>query len=288
MTIKTLFTKRVRRYACAALASAVTTFVGLQALSIAEAQSCTLQDATRWQTAVSDTEMELTPAYVRFVTETFLRACPERPEFQGASRVAGIAAADLGDPAAAVRHFRNAGRMRDTQSNFYAIAVNLAVGNDRAAWDIRDQMVEIWQDRLDRNPLVSIASVQVEGGIIYQVQFTERGSESGPKSAWVGVPSGPGWPATLSFSNDRMLMAMRAMRTGTDNPTVRRIELNRCYGRRSLGQLDPRLTSVEFDGAAIAGLSAYLANPDLEIELSDTAISPCYLSDRLLPTPLVR
>ena len=225
---------------------------------------------------------------MRYVTEAFLAACPQRPEFKGASRVAGIAAADLGDASAAVKHFRNAGRMRDTQSNFYAIASNLAAGHDAAACRIRDHMVEIWHDRLSRDPMVTISSQAVEGGTIYQVHFTQPDTEPGPKAAWVGVPSGPGWPATLSFSNNRMLMAMRTIRAGADDSATPRIELNRCYGRRSLGRLDPRLSRADFDGAATAGLSAYLANPDQYVERTDTAISPCVLSARLLPTPKLR
>ena len=89
MTVKTLFTKRVRRYLGAAIAAAVTTFVGLQAQSKAEAQTCTLNDATRWQLAITDTDVELTPEFIRFATESFLKACPDRPEYEAASRVAG-------------------------------------------------------------------------------------------------------------------------------------------------------------------------------------------------------
>lgn len=287
MTVKTLFTKRVRRYLGAAIATAVTTFVGMQSLMSAEAQSCTLHDATRWQLAITDSEVELTPTYIRVVTESFLRNCPDRPEFASASRIAGIAAADMGNAQAAVQHFRNAGPMSDLMSNFYAIAVHLAVGEDLSAWRMRDQFIATWAKRLDRHPMVSISEVEIDHGRIYQVHFAETTDGAGPRAAWVGVPTGPGWPATISFSSSPFQLALRQISDGGDQG-ARYIELNRCYARRSLGRLDADIATVDFDGAAQAGLSAYLASPDLQVEVSDRAVSPCVLHGRLLPTPKSR
>ncbi len=288
MKIKTLFTKRVRRYACAAVATTVTTFVGLQALSTADAQPCSLQDATKWQVAITNSEVELTPHYIRFMTEAFLRSCPDRPEFASASRIAGIAAADTGDADAAIEHFRHAGRLRDAQASFYAVASNLAANQDLSAWRYRDEMIETWRDRLDRHPMVSISSVKNEFGTIYQIHFAELDAETGARAAWVAVPTGPGWPATISFSNDRFQLALQKIRSGEDDPQARYIELNRCYGRRSLGRVDPRLSSVDFDGAAQAGLTAYLAAPDMQVEMSEITISPCFLHHRILPKPAIQ
>lgn len=284
MTVKTLFTKRVRRYIGAAIAAATTTFVGMQAMLKAEAQTCTLTDATKWQLAITDAEVELTPAYIRFTTETFLKSCPQRPEFTSASRVAGIAAADMGDARAAVQHFRNAGPMQDAMANFYAMAAYLALDEDLAAWRLRDAMIADWHARLDRHPMVSVDTVSLELGTIYQVHFAERSEEASPRAAWVAVPSGPGWPATISFSNTPFLRAMRQISDGGDT-RARYIELNRCYDRRSLGQLGARASSVDFNDAAQAGLTAYLAAPDLQVEVSARAVSPCVLHGRLLPAP---
>lgn len=284
MTVKTLFTKRVRRYLGAVIAAAVTTFVGLQAVAKAEAQTCSLSDATRWQLAITDSEVELTPSYIRFMTESFLNNCPERPEFGAASRVAGIAAADMGDARAAAAHFRNAGPMRDVMSNLYAIAAHLAVDEDRAAWRLRDDMIKAWSDKLERHPMVSVSTVTLELGTIYQIHFAAPSEETGPRAAWVAVPAGPGWPATISFSNSPFQLAMRQISDGSET-SGRYIELSRCYDRRALGRLDDRASSVDFDGAAQAGLTAYLAAPDMQVEMSDRSISPCILHGRLLPVP---
>jgi hypothetical protein len=284
MTVKTLFTKRVRRYLGALLAAAVTTFIGMQTMMKAEAQTCTLSDATKWQLAITNSEVELTPAYIRFVTETFLKSCPERPEFASASRVAGIAAADMGDAGAAAQHFRNAGPMQDVLSNFYAIAAHLAVNEDLAAWRLRDTMIADWHARLERHPLVSVNPVKLDLGTIYQVHFAGASDAAGPRASWVAVPTGPGWPATISFSNSPFQIALRQISNGGET-SARYIELNRCYDRRALGRLDARTSSVDFDGAAQAGLTAYLAAPDMQVEASERAISPCVLHGRLLPTP---
>ncbi len=284
MIVKTLFTKRVRRYLGAAIATAVTTFVGMQSLMRAEAQTCSLHDATRWQLAITDSEVELTPTYIRVVTESFLRNCPDRPEFASASRIAGIAAADMGDAESAVQHFRNAGPMRDVMSNLYSVAAHLAVGEDLSAWRVRDQLIATWVNRLERHPMVSISEVEVDHGTIYQVHFAEMTDEAGPRAAWVGVPKGPGWPATISFSSSPFQLALRQISDGGDQ-AARYIELNRCYDRRALGRIDTDIASVDFDGAAQAGLTAYLAAPDVQVEVSDRAVSPCVLHGRLLPMP---
>ena len=56
-----------------------------------------------------------------------------------------------------------------------------------------------------------------------------------------------------------MQRALRQIRTGSDDE-ARHIDLNRCYARRSLGRLDARLSSVDFDGAAQAGVLGVVAS----------------------------
>lgn len=284
MSVKSLFTKRVCRYTCAALASAVTTFIAMNSLSYASAQTCNLHDATRWQLALNDAEVEQTPEYIRSVTEAFLKACPERPEFAEASRIAGIAAADTGDASAAVRHFQNAGWMRDLLSNFYTVSSYLASGEDKAAWRHRDQMVEMWRTRLDRHPQVSVTAQPTELGMIYQVYFSKPDEDSSTRAAWIAVPYGPGWPATLTFSKDRMRLAMRKISLGDVDEGFRYVDLQRCQGRRFLGRIETTLSVTDFDGAAQAGLLAYLADPDLAIASSNGQIRTCVMPSRLLPS----
>ena len=274
--------KRTKRYVGAALATAVTTLMAMAALSEAGAETCTLRDATDWQLALSDPMEEQSPEYIRQVTERFLEACPQRPEFFEASRVAGMAATDMDDAKGAAEHFENAGRMTNLMANFYAISAFAATGDERRAWRTRDQMVERWRNQLERSSTVTLSAIPVEAGMIYRLNFAQVSKDSGTRAAWVAVPYGPGWPATLSFSRDRMRLALQ--RTGTDQspPDFHYVDLNRCQGRRTLGRIETSVSSVEFDDAATASLLAYLADPDVPSRRADD-VTVCTWPKRLLP-----
>ena len=282
------FTKRVRRFIGAAIAAGVTTFIALEGYAHAETEMCSIHEATAWQLALNDPEIEQTPDHVLSVTEAFLTACPSRPEFADASRVAGMAAADIGDPERAATHFTNADPMRDHVSNFYAMAAFAASGDEQAAWRLRDQMVERWRSRLERHPLISISAEPSDQGMIYQVYFSEPDAERGLRAAWVGVPYGPGWPATLTFSRDPLRLQLRKVRASEDELDFRYVDLHRCRGRRSLGEIATRLSAVEFDAAAHASLAAYMANPDVPNAYQGGPVSACVFPSRLLPNPPAR
>lgn len=271
--------KRTRRYIGAVIATVVTTIAAMDLGAEAQEQTCYLRDATEWQLALHDIEQEQSPAYIREVTETFSSACPDRPEFQDASRIAGIAAADMHDIDAAALHFRNAGWMTDLMSNFYAISTFSAVGDAKSAWRVRDRMVESWRTRLERHPSVSVSAEALEHGMLYQVYFSELDRQAGTRAAWVAVPFGPGFPATLSFSHDRMRMALRKARAAEDF-NFRYVDLNRCQGRRTLGRIDTKIATHDFDASARASLSAYLAAPD---QPDADTITRCAFPNRLLP-----
>ncbi|MEO1188346.1 MAG: hypothetical protein AAFW60_04670 [Pseudomonadota bacterium] len=281
---KRFLSKRTRRYIGAIIATGVTTFMAMNMVPSASAQECGLREATQWQLALNDETVEQSPDYVRGVTEAFLTACPERPEFQDASRIAGRAAADMQDVHGAAAHFRNAGWMPDLVSNFYAISVFHAAGDAKTAWRIRDRMVESWRSKLERHPSVSVSAEPVEHGMIYQLYFSETDRDSGARAAWVAVPFGPGLPATLTFSHDRMRMALRKAKAAEDFD-FRYVDLHRCQGRRTLGRIETEISTSDFDTAARAGLSAYLANPDQPSASQAVNITLCAFPQRLLPGP---
>ncbi|MEO1552729.1 MAG: hypothetical protein AAFR82_02250 [Pseudomonadota bacterium] len=262
----------------------MTTYIALTLMPPAEAQGCTLRDATQWQLALHDENEEQSPDYIRTVTESFLTACPDRPEVQDASRIAGRAAADMQDVQGAAAHFRNAGWMTDLVSNFYAISVFHTAGDDKTAWRVRDQMVDSWHRKLARSPNVSVSVDPVEHGVIYQLYFSKTDRESGTRAAWVAVPDGPGLPATLAFSHDRMRMALRKARAAEDFD-FRYVDLHRCHGRRTLGRIDKTVSTSDFDAAARASLNAYLANPDQPGGDKTASITLCAFPHRLLPGP---
>lgn len=275
--------RRTRRYIGAIIAAGVTSFVAMNTFYKASAQSCGLHDAMEWQLALHDTRIEQTPEHISAITESFLAACPERPEFFDASRIAGMASADLGDARAAAEHFKNAGPMADRLSNFYAISSFVRAGDSKAAWRLRDQFVEAWRSRLERHPNVSVQAEPSDDGMIYQLYFSELDKDTGIQAAWVAVPYGPGWPATLTFSRDPMRLAFRRARTGSESNELRYVDLHRCFKRRSLGQITTMLSRAEFDAAAHASLKAYLASPDKGAGSARSQVETCYSPARLLP-----
>lgn len=285
MTVKILFTKRARRYFSALIATGVTTLIGLNTLNKAHAQGCGLHQATEWQLALTDPQTEQTPEHILAVTEAFLRACPQRPEFQEASRVAGIAAADLGEVETAAAHFRKAGAMRDLQANFYAIAAFVLADDHRAAWQLRDRVVERWRTRLERHPDVALSAEPTAHGMIYQLYFTRTDDESGLRAAWVAVPFVDGWPATLSFSRDGFRFGLRQIRASAEAEEIRYVDMHRCQGRRTLGEISVKLSSTDFDDMARAALTAYLANPDQPSPHQGGPLKVCIWPGRLLPSP---
>ncbi|MEL7040341.1 MAG: hypothetical protein AAGL90_02385 [Pseudomonadota bacterium] len=280
---KPLLSKRARRYLGAAIATAVTTFIAMSTIYSAKADTCNLHDAMSWQQALSDPEIEQTPEYIRFITEAFLNACPARPEVFEARRIAGMAAADMGDPKAAAQHFADAGPMSDKTANFYAISALLAIGQDRQAWQLRDQMIAAWHRRLDRHPDVFIAKNISARGTIYEVYFSRLDRNSNTSRVWVAVPNGPGWPASLAISKERLSLAMHRIRAGTLDAQTRFVDLNRCGGRHALGQISGATLSEALDPATETQLRKYLQQPDKQVPRDGARIRPCLWPARLLP-----
>lgn len=283
MFVKTLFTTRIQRYACAVLASFVTTFIAFNAspLAVAQTNQCNWQDVASWQKSLTESLEEQTPAYILRVTEAFLAKCPNRPEVREASRIAGIAASDLGDASKAVDHFNNALPMRDVQARFYEISALLADGKSRTAWQARDEVVEDWLDELARDPRIAVKTNTVRGGEIHAVTFANRDKETGIGAAWVAVPDGPGWPATLTIGSERQLTAFHKIRSGAD---LRHVDLYRCRGRRILARVDTAMSMSEMDINAETTLVAYLARPDTyERTKKGEPLSVCIWPKRILP-----
>lgn len=277
------FSKRRRRYVGAVIAAIVTTLVALFSIPDAEAETCSLSDATQWQLALRDSSVEQTPAYIRGVTEAFLEACPSRPEAPQASQIAGIAAADLGDAKAAATHFRNAEPIQDLHASFYAMSAYWASGAKREAWQLRNRTVAAWFRRLDRHPGISITPEITPLGTLYEVTYTTPDAEAGVRVAWVAVPAGPGWPAALTFSNDRYRMFLRQARSGGKHKDLQYVDLERCDGRRTLGQITDPEQLANIETTAKASLKAYLANPDMPKRHTAGPVAPCVWPSRLLP-----
>ena len=274
--------RRKRRILSALIATTVTTIVALSAISVAEGQSCTLRDVDDWHQALNDPDMEQSPDYILNVTSRFLDACPMRPERFEAFRVAGMAAVDLGDVSLAVQHFRDAGRMTNVLANFYAISAFATVGDQHTAWRIRDQMIERWRDRLERNPNVSVRAIPRRRGMIYELKTLNSDRADGLISTWVAVPFGPGWPASMSVSEDRFRASLRRVAKAGSVSDVVYIDLHRCSGRHALDQVQRSPQQQAIDETALDVLSAYMSDPDKPKSRSKQ-IELCVWPSRLIP-----
>ena len=172
----------------------------------------------------------------------------------------------------------------DLHSNFYHMSALIAVGEEEAAWQKRDWVVDRWRSRLEAHPLTVVESQTVPNGTIHRIYFAEADRAFGVKAAWVAVPRGAGWPATLSFSNDRKRLTRQKISVGQSAEDVRYVDFNRCRGRTLLARHDADVTGAEIDASAETTLLAYLAKPDgKEVVVDKSDISICVLPGRLLP-----
>ncbi len=288
MTINASFTKTLWRIGSAVLASAVTTFVGLYPFLFAEAQArdCSLRDVAVWQTQLVDPGEEATPAYILEVTEAFLIACPDRPEVREASKIAAMAATDMGEAAKAVAHFARAGWLHDDNARFYHAAALLGDGQPGEAWAVRDLMVEDWLDRLSSDPQVEVETRQVRGGTIHAVQFRQPDKQTGIGAAWIAVPHEAGWPATLTIGSARQITAFHRLRAGAEAPALHHVDLYRCRARRLLARAEIAIPQAEAQTAAVTTLIGYLASPDMLAKTEKgQPLATCLWPGRLLPRP---
>lgn len=285
MRTKLTLTKPVRLFGAALLATAVTTFAGIYGLRAeAQSQTCSLRDVSAWQLMLTDTQAEVTPRYILEVTEAFLNQCPERPEFREASKVAAIAATDLGAHRAAIAHFENAEPLLDTQASFYYAAALLNTGRVAAAQDVRDTMIANWLGELNAAPEAVVEAQAISGGMLYTTRFMPAGEQGTGSLAMTAIPDVMGWPATLTVGMDRGMFSFTALRAGAFKQQAVNVDFYRCRGRRLLGRAGSTLSTDMVEQSARAALIGYLADPD-GANVND-AKHPCLWVDKLLPRPV--
>lgn len=286
MSVNTSLIRTLGRWSFATLTSIVTTLLGLYGDPFAFGQEggCSLRDVAAWQLQLEEPTEEATPDYVYRVTTEFLDKCPERPEIRQAHAVAAMAAVDADDAGRALPHFEHSLPLSSLQSQFYYSAALLAAGESQAAWNVRDQMVSDWTRRLERNRSITLDETSVRGGIVYRVKYNALDAETGFRLAFVAVPNGPGWPATVTLGSDRQLNAFHRLRADEGSTPLRHIDLYRCTGRRLLARSDSSLSINKTTETAERSLTAYLARPDTDFG-DGNSIIPCLWPERLLPAP---
>ena len=246
--------KTLLRYAGALLVSVVSTFSGLSRFALAEppaVPACSLNDVSAWQAALSNPTEEATPAYTVRVTEAFINRCPNRPEVPEAHRLAAISSVWDGDARAAVRHFEQVGHMTDSKSLLLYTAASLAVGDDDAAWKLRDAAISSWLERLDRRRQAEIKTTETSTGTILSVAFRQVDADNPVSQLWLAWPHGAGWPAALSVSSEAQLNAFHRLRAGEDAADVKHIRLYRCRARRLLARTTEAVSPEDVEETAM-------------------------------------
>lgn len=246
---------------------------------------CSLRDVAAWQTQLSDPQEEATPDYILRVTEGFIQACPNRPELRDAHAIAGQAAADSGAAVDAIAHFEKALPLKSKAAQFTYTAA-LAVSGRDEAWDVRDEIIADWLQRVSYHPNVTLLSQPIRGGKLHRLTIAHPRGDVRIKQAWIAVPDGAGWPATLTIGTDRQRTMFHRLRAGEAAKPPLFIDLHRCTARRMIGRVEASALQTDIDQEATRALTAYLAAPDMTEKTDAGApIASCVWPDRLLPEP---
>ncbi|MEQ8558381.1 MAG: hypothetical protein RIB03_08690 [Henriciella sp.] len=275
--------KRLLRYLSALLVSVISTYSGMQRYALADAvdeQGCGLSDVAAWQVLLEDPQEEATPAYRQSVTEAFLKACPERPEAGSAHEIAGMAAAWAGNVDDAARHFEAMGYTTDSETLLMHAAVRFALGEDTYALKLRDEAIEHWMSRLVRYGLADVGIEETPQGELIRVRFLETNPETQVSYLWIAKPKAAAWPAALSITSERQLNALFRLRAGDEAEALRHVRLYRCRARKVLARTNEPIKEADMDAAAMAGLRAYMADPDRP---EAGALNACLFDGQILP-----
>lgn len=273
--------KRLLRYLGALLVSMICAYSGAQRYAAAEpGGSCTLSDVAAWHAALDDPQEEATPLYRQTVTEAFLSRCPDRPEAPGAHQVAGIAAAWVGDIEAAAAHFDRAGYVTDSETLLMHAAVRFAKGEADRARALRDEALEHWIARLERQALADIEIEETLAGELISVRFRQTDPETQVSHLWIARPEAAAWPAALSVTSERQLNALFRLRAGEGAKALRHVRLYRCRARKVLARTNEPIGDGDMNAAARESLIAYMADPDVP---APGEVEACLFDGRILP-----
>lgn len=279
---------RLRRYIGALIATAVTTWVAAHNLARAEdpVDQCTRNDVAVWHLALLEPETPPSPTAILETTEAFLSACPNRPEAQQALAIAGMASVDLGDAERALSYFQQVDQLTTLRQRFYHTSALLAVGREREAWALRDQLIDMWLADVSEDSNAEMSVRVMSSGRLIHLEFSNSQRLDGVQSAWIALPDEAGWPASIRLTQlpEGRFQPVQMFSLAQDVPTY--VELYRCHSRRFLARIATDLEQADTNANAYAALSAYLANPDPEpAEEPVERIRTCLWPDRLLPQP---
>jgi len=288
-TPKTPSYKTLRRWIAAAIATTVVMMIGPREYVAIAQEGCGLSDVAAWRAALDSPTEEATPAYKLKVTEAFIDKCPARPELRDARLLAGYAAVDAGDAAAAADYL-SAAKTRSRPLPFrgaFGLMIALAdLGEVEAAWTLRDEVVDDWLSQLARGGNADIASDVMRGGVIHTVTFRDVETESRTRAVWLAVPDGAGWPSAIVLKSDAFRASLHRLRAGANSARLEHLDLIGCTERITLTQAEGEIPVEEVRPAALAALKLYLKQPELPVRaVEGDMLNACTWPDKMLPVP---
>lgn len=285
--------KSLLRALCALMAGLVSVLLAdrhsLAQTRTEKAPACASIDYIDYQALRRTAPIEGTPAEYLALAEAFLERCAARPEAGRVALQAARHALDTGQARKALDYFNMARigfasfQRQDRLDYMTALILN---GEAPLAWAMRDAEIALWLEKLAFDGLASVETIRLRDGLVYKIVFDAVDPARRESVAWLAAPFGAGFPATISLSADKALIALLKLRAGEAATGLQQLKLRRCHGQDTLASQIDAMTETDAHDRAMAAAKAYLAQPDhVQATAPGQPIATCYHAERLFIAP---
>lgn len=285
--------QRILSLICAAMAGIIATLLA-HTHSFAQTVEhtpapCSNQDYIAYLASLESQTIEGTPAEHLALAEAFLSKCHARPEAGRVTLRAARNALDSGLPEKALSYFDQARasfasfRQQDRMDYMTALILN---GQEDLAWQLRDEEVNVWLDKLDHDGLAHVETLRLRDGLVYKVSFDAIDPKRRESIAWLALPFGQGFPATISLSSEDAMIALARIRYGEAASRLKQVKLRRCHGQVTLKNDLNDLSEADAHLIAMEAAKVYLSAPDGVLETEPgQPVATCFGLNRLFTAP---
>jgi hypothetical protein len=285
--------KTVLHLICAIVAGLVATLLAhthsFAQENITDTEPCSQQDYITYLDGLKSHTTEGTPLEHLQLAEAFMAKCRDRPETGRVALRAARNALDAGRSEVALSYFDQArlSFASFTQQNRIDYITTLILnGQENLAWRLRDSEVHGWLEKLDHDGIASVEIIRLRDGLIYKATFDAVDPKRRESLAWLALPDGAGFPATISLSSEDAMIALAKIRYGKAGNSLKQIKLRKCHGQVTLLSDLNDLSETKANTIAMAAAKAYLAAPDRVAKTEPgQPIASCFDLDRLFIAP---
>ena len=252
-------------------------------------QPCSSADYFKYQHRVKTEPVEGSPDELLILAEQYLSVCQARPEAGRVALKAARNALDTGNAQKAQLYFdlaRSRWAVFQRQHRLDYMTTLILNGDAPLAWELRDEEIDLWLSKLSDDQLGEIETIRMRDGLVYKVTYDVFDPAFRETVAWIAVPFGDGFPATISLSSEKSLIGLLKLSLGNEAEGLKQLRLRRCHGSDLLWSDTQGISEQDADEMAIEVAKAYLANPDrVEPSKPHQPIATCFDVDRLLIAP---